>query len=194
MKGAKIPGEHLDALAHAPQIRTAYPLDGVPTDPDTLAFDYVEPDAGPHDWWCEAREMVVGWMREAYREGQSPLLDALAPIRERATVQQELALLDMERRYIAPRRAAREEQRKRDAERAAVREPAAEILYDVNGGLGGVLERLEELPAEGSFDREAIRKAHQAIAEAGQLVATEERRVFIAEETRRRERRERPAE
>ncbi len=117
LRGAKLPGEHPDALAHAQQIRAAYDLDGAAVDPDTLAFDHGEPDAGPHDWWCEAREMVVGWMREAYEAGQPSLLRALEGIRERATVQQELALDDMERRWILPRRAAREERERHEEEK-----------------------------------------------------------------------------
>ncbi len=56
-------------------------------------------------------------MREAYREGQSPLLDALEPIRERATLQQELPREDMERRWILPRRAAREERERHEEEK-----------------------------------------------------------------------------
>ncbi|MDP9487452.1 MAG: hypothetical protein M3Q49_16990 [Actinomycetota bacterium] len=112
------PGADLDAHdAHDRAILAAYPLDESLTDPDTLAFDYGEPDAGPRDWWCEAREMALGWMREAYEAGQSPLLAALEPLRERCTVQQELARLDMERRYIEPRRAERERRRKEGEER-----------------------------------------------------------------------------
>lgn len=172
------PGADLDAhKAHDRAILAAYPLDYAAeealTDRGTLAFDYADPDAGPHDWWCEAREMVVGWMRVAYEAGQSPLLAALEPIRERATVQQELARRDMERRYIEPRRAEREERKRREAER----DPSAEILGAVNGDLGGAIDRLEELPDEGAFDAEAIRKARQAIAEAGYLVASEQRKL-----------------
>ncbi len=115
LKGAKIPGEHPDALAHDPQIRAAYSLDGVPTDPDTLAHDYDEECDTPYDWWCESRELVVGWMREAFESHQPHLVELLEPIRERATVQQELAHDDMERRWAAPRRAAREERRRRES-------------------------------------------------------------------------------
>ncbi len=54
------------------------------------------------------------------------------------------------------------------------------------------------MPSEGSFDADAVRKAGRTIAEAGGIVATGERCVFIAEEKRRRGRREgfggRPAE
>ncbi|MDP9486458.1 MAG: hypothetical protein M3Q49_11880 [Actinomycetota bacterium] len=117
LRELRVPGGGADLEtheAHDHAILAAYPLDESLTDPDTLAFDYGEPDAGPHDWWCEARETVVRWMREAYEAGQSPLLDALEPIRERATVQQELAHDDMERRWAAPRRAAREERRRRE--------------------------------------------------------------------------------
>ncbi len=116
LKGVKLPGEHPDVLAHAQQIRAAYPLDGVPTDTDTLAYDYDAeiPEDTPYDWHCEARELVVGFMREAHEAGQPQLLAALEPIREFETVQQELAHDDMERRWAAPRRATREERRRRE--------------------------------------------------------------------------------
>ncbi len=118
LRELRVPGGGADLEtheAHDRAILAAYPLDESLTDPDTLAFDYDEPDAGPHDWWSEARETVVRWMREAYEACQSPLLDALEPIRERATVQQQLAHDDMERRWAAPRRAAREERKRREA-------------------------------------------------------------------------------
>ncbi len=101
---AGAPGEE-----HDEAIRTAYALRESDTDTDTLRYDYGDATARdtPFDWWCEAREMVCGFMRQAYEAGQRPLLEALEPIRERATVQQELALRDMERRYVEPRRAAR---------------------------------------------------------------------------------------
>ena len=117
LKGTTFPsrGIHLD---HYDAIRAAYDLDAATTDPDTLAYDYdTEPSDTPHDWHCEARKMVVGFMREAYEAGQPQLLSALEPIREFETAQQVLAYEDVERRWAAPRRAAREERRKRDAER-----------------------------------------------------------------------------
>lgn len=118
LKGAKFPRGYADPAGHAGVIRSAYALDTVEADPDTLVFDYDgEPGDTPYDWWCEAREMVVGWMREAYEAGQPPLLKALEPIRERATVQQELALDDMNRRYVEPRRAERARRRREEGER-----------------------------------------------------------------------------
>ena len=115
LKGITLP--HAPSPDHGEAIRAAYLLREEDTDPDTLAFDYSGiPDRdGPYDWWCEAREMVVGFMREAYEAGQPTLLRTLEPIREHATVQQELALRDMDRRFVQPRRAAREEARKREA-------------------------------------------------------------------------------
>lgn len=104
-------GEHEEAIV------AAYAPDDSLLDPDTLAFDYADEDRTliPYDWWCEARELVVKWMREAHEVGQSPLLDALEPIRERASVQQVLAARDLERRWAAPRRAELEERRRRGA-------------------------------------------------------------------------------
>ncbi|MDP9484779.1 MAG: hypothetical protein M3Q49_03125 [Actinomycetota bacterium] len=112
---ATVPGER-PSPDHGEAIRAAYALREEDTDPDTLAYDYGEAIARdtPFDWHCEAREMVVSFMREAHEAGQPQLLWALEPIREYETVQQELALADMERRWAAPRRAARER-------RAAVR-------------------------------------------------------------------------
>jgi hypothetical protein len=160
---------------HGEVIRAAYILRESDTDPDTLAFDYSGiPDRDdPYDWWCEAREMAVGFMREAYEVGQPHLLRTLEAMREYATVQQELALDDMERRFVQPRRAAREERQRTEPAGHA----PAEILAATNGALASAIDLLETLPAEGAFDREAVRKARAAIAEAGFLVATEEGRV-----------------
>ena len=98
----------------------------------------------------------------------------------------------MNRRYVEPRRALREERRKVDAEWEAASEPAAEILAAANGRLGAAVNGLEVLPAEGSFDLDAMFKAREYIAKAGGIVATEQRRVFVATERRRRDARERP--
>ncbi len=57
------------------------------------------------------------------------------------------------------------------------RDPSANPLGEANSHLAGALEALEALPEGGSFDAEAIRKARQSIAEAGYLVASEERKL-----------------
>jgi hypothetical protein len=117
--------------------------------------------------------MAVGFMREAYEARHPTLLRDMEAIREHATVQQELDLRDMNRRYVEPRRAARERSRKREAKRAAHRSPSADILEVANGHLSAAIDGLETLPADGPFDAEAVRRARQAIAEAGGLVSTE---------------------
>ena len=92
-------------------MREAYPPEELEQhiDPDILAYDY-EKDFiigdGPYDWWCEARLMVLRFMREAFERGSSELLKDLELIRERATVQQLLADRDLERRWAVPRREA----------------------------------------------------------------------------------------
>ena len=113
----EIPGGDDTSGEHEEAIAAAYAPDDSLLDSETLAFDYADEDRTliPYDWWCEARELVVKWMREAHEAGQSPLLDALEPIRERASVQQVLAARDLERRWAAPRRAEREERRRREA-------------------------------------------------------------------------------
>ena len=108
LKGITFPPSGFD-LDHLEAIRAAYDLDAATTDPDTLAYDYDgEPCDTPHDGHCEAREMIVGFMREAQEAGQPQLLASLEPIREFETVQQVLAYRDLETRYVEPRRAARE--------------------------------------------------------------------------------------
>ena len=47
-------------------------------------------------------------MRRAVEKGLTRLMQDLETLRERATVQQILAERDYERRYVAPRRAAKE--------------------------------------------------------------------------------------
>ncbi len=92
-------------------MREAYPPEELEKniDPGILAYDY-ERDFmvgdGPYDWWCEARLMVLRFMREAFERGSLELLKDLEFIRERATVQQLLAGRDLERRWAAPRRQA----------------------------------------------------------------------------------------
>lgn len=109
LKGAKLPGG-APCPDHGEAIRAAYALGGAEADPETLRFDYDAEIAcdTPYDWWSESREMVVDFMREAFEANQPPLVEALEPVRERCTVQQELALRDMARRYVQPRLVARE--------------------------------------------------------------------------------------
>lgn len=186
LKGARLPGASPNH-DHGELIRAAYALREADTDPETLRFDYAAEIAcdTPHDWWCESREMIVGFMREAYEANQPHLVEALEPIREHATVQQELAMRDMDMRWAQPRRAAREERQRTEPAGHA----PAEILAATNGALSSAIDLLETLPKGGPFDAEAVRRASQAIAEAGGLVCTEERRVFVAEESQRREER-----
>ena len=59
---------------------------------------------GPVEWWEDARMLLLRFLRQASERG----LPGLARLREWATVQLVLAGRDYERRYAAPRRAARE--------------------------------------------------------------------------------------
>ena len=178
LRGAKLPGWRPSG-DHGEIIRAAYDLAGAATDPDTLVYNYSEEVAGdtPYDWQSEAREMIVGFMREAYEACQPTLIRALEPIREHATVQQELALDDMDRRYVQPRRAAREERREREAARTeeAGHEPR-EILAATNGALSSATDLLDGIPPESFGDADAYFRAKCAIAEAGGLVATAQTR------------------
>ena len=170
----RIPGMGL-GYDHGEAIRAAYDLEAAATDPDTLAYDYGDAlSADTHyDWRSQAREMVVGFMREAYEEGQPHLLRDLEPLREYESVQQELALRDMERRYVEPRRSEREERRKREAER----DPSGKILGTVNAKLGGAIDLLDDVPPEAFGSEDDYFRAKGAIAEAGGLVVAAERRV-----------------
>lgn len=109
--GAPVPGFDFEPDEVERVRLAAYPPDDTRTDPDTLGFDYEDYGHGPPEWWAEAREYVCRWMREACEAGQPPLLEALEYLRERCTVQEILADRDMERRWAAPRRAAREAER-----------------------------------------------------------------------------------
>ena len=101
----------IDRDAVEAAMREAYPPEELAEhiDLDILAYGY-ERDFmigdGPYDWWCEARLMVLRFMREAFERGSVALLCDLEPMRERATVQQLLADRDLERRWVAPRREA----------------------------------------------------------------------------------------
>ncbi len=93
----------VDFRAHEPAMLEAYPPDDLEsnTDPDTLSFDYERYGRDtPHDWWCESREMVARFMRQASDRGV-PIVEDLEYLRERATVQELLANRDLDRRWEA---------------------------------------------------------------------------------------------
>lgn len=169
----------IDFLSGAPErdhdraLGAAYAPDEALTDPETLAFDYERDFAcdGPHDWWSETRELVVRSMREASEAGLPQLLGGLESLRERATVQQELARLDYERRWVAPRRAEREERRRGEAGR----DPSAEALRQVNGDLGTAMDRLDDVTPKAFADEEDYWRAKTLIARAGRIVAAPDR-------------------
>jgi hypothetical protein len=176
LRAASVPG--LDAFhdrEHEAAAREAYPPADLEdrTDPDTLAFDYERnyDGDGPHDWWSEARELIVRFMREAHGAGLAFLLEDLEALRERATVQELLAERDWEIRYAAPRMAERASELRRH--------PHTETLARVNGRLAAASALLETVPDEGFPD---YWKASEKIAEAGMMVATAERRRREAEE------------
>ncbi len=95
----------VDHAARKKAMMDAYPPDELAgnTDPDILAFDYSDLLAGTlYDWWCEARTMVVGFMRQAAQSSGYELMRDLELLRERATVQQVLASRDLDRRWRKP--------------------------------------------------------------------------------------------
>ena len=103
--------EREDSVRYEEAQAAAFPLDGLEgmTDPETLAFDYGRYDGdGPVEWWTDERLLLLRFMRQARGEGLSRLVVDLEKLRERATIQLALAERDFERRYAAPRRAARE--------------------------------------------------------------------------------------
>ena len=98
-------GRYVEALA------AAYPVEGRDdlTDPDALRYDYGRYDGdGPVEWWTDERMLLLRFMRQASGEGLPRLMADLEGLRERATVQLALAERDFERRYVAPRRTARD--------------------------------------------------------------------------------------
>ncbi len=107
-----LPSSVEDVEAYDEAALEAYPPEALEgnIDADTLRFDYDREDAcdGPFDWWSDAQNLLCRFMRQAADKGLSGLLDDLEPLRERATVQMILAERDLERRYAAPRRAAKE--------------------------------------------------------------------------------------
>jgi hypothetical protein len=98
--------DHVEA--HRETVRRAYPPIEGRTDPETLAHDYDGSGDGPPDWWTEARWLLCKFMRQAHERHSPELVAMLEPLRERAAAQQVLAEDDQERRWLAPRRAARE--------------------------------------------------------------------------------------
>jgi hypothetical protein len=114
LRNAGAPGlewEVADSRAHDVALAAAYPAEGREdlTHPETLAFDYDRYDHdGPLEWWSEERYLLLYFLRLACEGGLPRLVEDLEPLRERATVQLALAERDYERRFAAPRRAARE--------------------------------------------------------------------------------------
>lgn len=96
---------------HDNALRAAYPpLEGR-ADPTVTSFDYETEysGAGPVEWWAETRYLLCRFLREAHdAKGLSDLVGMLEPLRERASTQLVHAEDDYERRYVTPRRAARE--------------------------------------------------------------------------------------
>ena len=82
-------------------------------DPDTPAYDYDRHEGdGPVEWWSDERYLLLYFMRRASTAGLPRLMQDLEGLRERATVQPALAERDMDRRYVAPRKAAREAEKR----------------------------------------------------------------------------------
>ena len=101
--------EREDSELYAEALAAAFPTDEGRADPDTLAFDYGRYDGdGPVEWWTDERYLLLRFMRRACGEGLPRLVQDLEGLRERATVQLMLAERDFERRYAAPRKAARD--------------------------------------------------------------------------------------
>ena len=109
---AVVPGWGLeDRGRYAEALAAAYPVAGRDDllDPDMLRFDYGRYEGdGPVEWWTDERRLLLRFMRQASGEGLPRLVQDLERLRERVTVQEILAERDYERRYAAPRRAARE--------------------------------------------------------------------------------------
>jgi hypothetical protein len=95
---------------HREALPEAYPIVEGRIDPDILAFDYKDTCAGtPVEWWYEYHWLLTRFMRLAQERGASELIKMLEPLRERAAAQILQADRDLEERWVAPRRAAREE-------------------------------------------------------------------------------------
>ena len=112
LKDANIPGLGWVVPDFYAYDAALYPTEGreVLTNPDTLRYDHRRRYDGnrPTECWADAR-MLLRCMRQANEKGLLGLMADLEGLRERAKVQEILAERDYERRYVAPRRAAREE-------------------------------------------------------------------------------------
>jgi len=116
LEWAEVPGRGVGAVrSHTEAIRAAYPPVEGRLDPDTLRYDYGDPDSEessgddpPPDWWAEAHRITTKAMRLAHESGLAGLLKDLELVRERAATQVVQAEADLERRWGTPRRAARE--------------------------------------------------------------------------------------
>lgn len=102
LERAEVPSD-VDREIQSAAMRAAYPPDDLEgnIDADTLSFDYEKYGRDtPHDWWYEARVLLVRFMRQAAERGV-PIVGDLEYLRERATVQELLAERDMDRRWRA---------------------------------------------------------------------------------------------
>ncbi len=95
---------------HEKALYLAYPLTEGRADQTVTSFDYETEYSGdgPVDWWADTRFLLCRFMREANSRGLPELVLELEPLRERASAQLVQSEDDYERRYVAPRRAARE--------------------------------------------------------------------------------------
>jgi len=120
LRGASVPGlswELADYDAQDAALAAAFPpgrIEGK-TAPETLAFDYDRHYAGdgPVEWWSDACTLLLRFRRQSGARGLPVLTLELEALRERATVQRELAKADYELRYVADA----ERQAERQAER-----------------------------------------------------------------------------
>jgi hypothetical protein len=100
-----------DSHAYDAALGAAFDVEGRDDllDPDTLRYDYDRHEGdGPAEWWAAERFLLLYFLRRARAEGLPRLVEDLEGLRERATVQLALAERDMDRRYVVPRKAARE--------------------------------------------------------------------------------------
>lgn len=89
---------HVGYGVHKAAMEAAYPPEELADnmDPDIPRFEFGSPAGDtPYDWWCESRELLVRFMRQAT---SVPIIKELELVRERATVQELLAERDMDRR------------------------------------------------------------------------------------------------
>jgi hypothetical protein len=88
-------------------LRRAYPFAEELTDPETLAFDYSKPGAGPEDWYRYPRTVIHRLMRLAYQEGMDYLVESLESFRESTAAQLSYAIQHAERQRAALRRTSK---------------------------------------------------------------------------------------